>query len=46
MLHEAWPVAVFLLWACWFSAWQCGAFAMRKLGFRAHASRKIRVVAA
>lgn len=32
LLHEAWLPGLLLLWLCWFSAWQCSAFALRKLG--------------
>lgn len=32
LLHGAWPLGLALLWLCWFSAWQCGVFALRTLG--------------
>ena len=27
-----------LLWLCWYSAWECGAFALRIVGFWYHES--------
>ena len=39
LLHSAWPMGFVLLWLCWYSAWECGAFALRIVGFWYHASR-------
>lgn len=39
LLHGPWPLGLALLWLCWFSAWQCGAFALRTLGSWYYRSR-------
>ncbi len=36
LLYESWLSGLFLLLVCWFSAWQCSAFALRTLGFWEH----------
>jgi hypothetical protein len=33
LLHSAWLMGLVLLWLCWYSAWECGAFALRIAGF-------------
>lgn len=33
LLHNTWLVGLVLLWLCWYSAWECGAFALRIVGF-------------
>jgi hypothetical protein len=32
-LYSAWLLGFALLWVCWYSAWECGAFALRIVGF-------------
>jgi hypothetical protein len=41
LLHGPWPLGLALLWLCWFSAWQCGAFALRTLGLWYYRSRTV-----
>lgn len=36
LLFTSWMAGLFLLWICWFSAWQSAAFALRTLGFWDH----------
>jgi hypothetical protein len=33
LLHRAWLMGLVLLWLCWYSAWECGAYALRTVGF-------------
>src|SRR5258708_7149966 len=40
LLHSAWLWGLALLWLCWDSAWECGAFAVRIVGFRYHGSSR------
>lgn len=39
LLHSAWLMGLVLLWLCWYSAWECGAFALRIVGFWYYDSR-------
>lgn len=38
LLHSVWLMGFVLLWLCWYSAWECGAFALRIVGFWYHES--------
>lgn len=38
LLHNAWLAGLVLLWLCWYSTWECGAFALRIVGFWSHDS--------
>ena len=40
LLHSAWLAGLLLLWLCWYSAWECGAFALRIVGFWYYESGK------
>lgn len=33
LLHSGWLAGLLLLCLCWYSAWECGAFALRIVGF-------------
>ncbi|HEY2250806.1 MAG TPA: hypothetical protein VGH74_07080 [Planctomycetaceae bacterium] len=40
LLHNACLLGLILLWLCWYSAWECGAFALRIVGFWYHDSAR------
>jgi hypothetical protein len=40
LLHSAWLAGLALLWLCWYSAWECGALALRIVGFWFYESRR------
>ncbi len=40
LLHSAWLMGLVLLWLCWYSAWECGVFALRIVGFWYYESRE------
>ena len=43
VLHSAWLWGLLLLWLCWYSAWECGALALRIAGFWYYESGKTSV---
>ena len=38
LLRSSWLAGLLLLWLCWYSAWECSAFALRIVGFWYHDS--------